>query len=144
MSQEGYCFVTHTPQQAKKWQDICAKDPKRVVRVIRHTLGAPRTREGDDHSDIFPALEAIKRYSRGKVFGGPQDPLWGPLVDSGVADALCDSVETLVTAYTPLPDMPKHLYEKAINDVCPFPPCAFRFRVLGTSFILSSWLTEGS
>ena len=135
MPEEGFYFVTHTPAQAKKWEDLCASDPERVTRVIRLQYGDPPTSDGDTVADIFPAMEALSNISRGKVFGGPPDPLWAPLVDSGVVDALCKCVLQLVTQLSPLPTMPQALITKALNDVCPI---AFLFpSVFGPLFISS-------
>lgn len=125
MPEEGYYFVTHTPEQAKKWQDICTSDPERVVQVIQLIHASPATTQGDDTSDIFPALEALQKISKGKVFGGPPDPAWGPLVEQGLAEALCEAVLNMTTNFHPLPSMPKPMREKAANDVCFFVPNSF-------------------
>ena len=117
MPEEGFYFLTHTPAQAKKWKDLCASDPERVARVLRLKHDDPPTSDGDNQRDVFPAIEALREISGGRAPDSP-DPLWAPLVDSGVVVALCECVIVLITQLSPLPTLPEILRRKAANDVC--------------------------
>lgn len=71
MSREDYCFITHTPEQAKNWKRLYSSNPERVVRVIRLQRDSPITSEGDNLRDISPALAVLQRISWGR---GPREP----------------------------------------------------------------------
>ncbi len=133
MPEEKFFFLTHTPEQAKKWKDLCASDPERVVRVLRLKYDDPPTSDGDNQRDVFPAIEALREISGGRAPDSP-NPLWAPLVDSGVVEALCECIIVLITQLSPLPTLPESLRTKAANDVC--------FLLLFPTRFLRFWLRK--
>ncbi|KAF9535646.1 hypothetical protein CPB83DRAFT_842092 [Crepidotus variabilis] len=108
-------FPAHTQEQTLRWKNIAITKPKRVARVLVLRAG-DTTKEGDNLSDILPALVAVKEIMA-KTRPGVENKEWAALVSGGIADALCKAVCGMVTILQPLTTMPPELKKKVKNEL---------------------------
>ncbi|KAH9830368.1 uncharacterized protein C8Q71DRAFT_862658 [Rhodofomes roseus] len=111
MSEQFY-FLTHTPEQAAKWDDIARTDPERVCETLDVGFETKTTnRWGDSAQDVYPCYEATGKLAR----EGTAE--WHRLLDVGVAEKLCDGVLQARVYVPPLPGMSEERQREAMRQV---------------------------
>ncbi|KAH9918295.1 uncharacterized protein B0H18DRAFT_1214213 [Fomitopsis serialis] len=108
---EPIYFLTHTPEQAAKWEDIARTDPERVLDTLDMGPTKPTNRWGDQPQDVFPCFAACgKLASEGTAE-------WHRLLDAGVADKLCDGILYAKIYHPTLPSMSEEMQREAVRQV---------------------------
>lgn len=88
-------WFTHTPEQESAWRKIAHNDAARVARVL--TLRAGRTSpEGDNHDDVYPALEPVCDTSD-HLDTRSKRVLFFALIDARLGEAPCRNVCEMAT-----------------------------------------------
>lgn len=111
------------PARLGKWRGLCRSDPERVLRVFHLYPPHAKSPEGDTGDEVVAMMRALQEIAVGQGVSGKPDPAWKDLVEAGIIEELCNSVQTLVMDVKPKTPMgvPKEISEVVAKEVCRSP-----------------------
>ncbi|KAJ3485926.1 hypothetical protein NLI96_g4602 [Meripilus lineatus] len=123
------------PARLGKWRGLCRSDPERVLRVFHLYPPHAKSPEGDTGDEVVAMMRALQEIAVGQGVSGKPDPAWKDLVEAGIIEELCNSVQTLVMDVKPKTPMgvPKEISEVVAKEGPS--PCFLPFAILNDAAV---------